>query len=83
MPCRLEKSFQLIEYQFNFGSQTFADDVIVNCDSRYIYVELGIFGNVVFNEETGNLANENAGHLLSSKFCSSDEGGVAGLLSFE
>ncbi|KAF7581374.1 putative integral membrane protein [Clavispora lusitaniae] len=37
--CRLEKSFQLIEYQFNFGNQTFADDVIVNCDSRYIYVE--------------------------------------------
>ena len=67
--CRLEKSFQ-----FNFGNQTFADDVIVNCDLRYIYVELGIFGNVVFNEETGNLANENAGHLLRSKFCSSDEG---------
>ncbi|OVF11395.1 putative glutathione synthetase [Clavispora lusitaniae] len=76
--CRLEKSFQ-----FNLGNQTFADDVIVNCNSRYIYVELGIFGTVVFNEETGEIsANDNAGHLRS-KFCSSDEGGVAGLMSFE
>lgn len=43
-----------------------------------ILSELGIFGTVVFNEETGLiLANDNAGHLLRSKFSSSDEGGVA------
>lgn len=43
-----------------------------------ILSELGIFGTVVFNEDTGAiLANEDAGHLLRSKFSSSDEGGVA------
>ncbi|KAM9899850.1 hypothetical protein OXX69_009321 [Metschnikowia pulcherrima] len=43
-----------------------------------IVSELGIFGNIIFNEDTGEvLSNENAGHLLRSKFSSSDEGGVA------
>lgn len=43
-----------------------------------ILSELGIFGTLVFNEETGEIkSNENAGFLLRSKFSSSDEGGVA------
>lgn len=43
-----------------------------------IVSELGIFGTMVFNEETGEIkSNENAGFLLRSKFSSSDEGGVA------
>lgn len=43
-----------------------------------IISELGIFGTIVFNEETGDvLTNENAGWLLRSKFSSSNEGGVA------
>lgn len=43
-----------------------------------IISELGIFGNVLFNEETGEiLTNENSGWLLRSKFSTSDEGGVA------
>lgn len=43
-----------------------------------IVSELGIFGTIVFNEETGEIkSNENAGFLLRSKFSSSDEGGVA------
>lgn len=43
-----------------------------------IVSELGVFGNVLFNENSGEvLVNENAGFLLRSKFSSSDEGGVA------
>lgn len=43
-----------------------------------ILLELGIFGTILFNEETGEiLENKNAGHLLRSKVSSSDEGGVA------
>ncbi|GEQ72363.1 hypothetical protein JCM33374_g6050 [Metschnikowia sp. JCM 33374] len=43
-----------------------------------IVSELGIFGNIVFDENTGEVfSNENAGFLLRSKFSSSDEGGVA------
>lgn len=43
-----------------------------------IISELGIFGSIVFNEETGEIkANENSGWLLRSKFSSSNEGGVA------
>lgn len=43
-----------------------------------ILLELGIFGTVLFDEETGEVLQcENAGHLLRSKVSSSDEGGVA------
>lgn len=43
-----------------------------------IISELGIFGSILFNEETGEiLSNENSGWLLRSKFSTSDEGGVA------
>lgn len=43
-----------------------------------IISELGIFGTIIFNEDTGEvLTNENAGFLLRSKFSSSNEGGVA------
>lgn len=43
-----------------------------------IISELGIFGTVLFDEESGDIkTNENAGHLLRSKFSTSDEGGVA------
>lgn len=43
-----------------------------------IISELGIFGSVVFNEDTGEIyENSNAGFLLRSKFSNSDEGGVA------
>ncbi|OBA24333.1 glutathione synthase [Metschnikowia bicuspidata var. bicuspidata NRRL YB-4993] len=56
-------------------------NTILRNDELYqedIISELGIFGNVVFNENTGDvLLNENAGFLLRSKFSSSDEGGVA------
>lgn len=45
---------------------------------EHIILELGIFGTILFNEETGEvLSNENAGHLLRSKVSSSNEGGVA------
>lgn len=43
-----------------------------------IISELGVFGTIVFNEETGEIKlNKTAGHLLRSKFSTSDEGGVA------
>lgn len=43
-----------------------------------IISELGIFGTILFNEETGDiLENDNSGWLLRSKFSSSNEGGVA------
>lgn len=43
-----------------------------------ILLELGIFGTILFDEETGEVLHcENAGHLLRSKVSSSDEGGVA------
>lgn len=45
---------------------------------EHIILELGIFGTILFNEDTGEvLSNENAGHLLRSKVSSSNEGGVA------
>lgn len=51
------------------------DNKVYNED---IICELGVFGNILFNEVTGDvLFNDNAGHLLRSKFSSSDEGGVA------
>lgn len=43
-----------------------------------IISELGRFGTIVFNQETGEvLSNKNSGWLLRSKFESSNEGGVA------
>ncbi|KAK6453752.1 glutathione synthetase [Scheffersomyces xylosifermentans] len=43
-----------------------------------IISELGIFGTILFNEDSGKiLTNNNAGWLLRSKFSSSNEGGVA------
>ena len=45
---------------------------------EHIILELGIFGTILFNEDTGEIfGNENAGHLLRSKVSSSNEGGVA------
>lgn len=46
--------------------------------SESILLELGIFGTILFNEDSGQvLSCDNAGHLLRSKVSSSDEGGVA------
>lgn len=43
-----------------------------------IISELGIFGTVVFNEDSGEIYdNSQSGFLLRSKFSNSDEGGVA------
>lgn len=43
-----------------------------------IVSELGVFGTILFDEESGEIkTNEEAGFLLRSKFSSSDEGGVA------
>lgn len=43
-----------------------------------ILSELGIFGTILFNEDSGDIyQNDNAGFLLRSKFSSSNEGGVA------
>lgn len=43
-----------------------------------IISELGVFGTVLFDEDTGDIkTNDTAGHLLRSKFSSSNEGGVA------
>jgi glutathione synthase len=43
-----------------------------------IVSELGRFGTIVFNQETGEvLKNRDSGWLLRSKFNSSNEGGVA------
>ena len=51
------------------------NDEIYNED---IISELGIFGTILFSEETGVvISNKNAGWLLRSKFSSSNEGGVA------
>lgn len=59
---------------------THKNKIIRNSDVYHeeIISELGIFGTVLFDEDTGDIkTNENAGHLLRSKFSSSDEGGVA------
>lgn len=38
--CLVEKSFQQLPYEFNLTLQlSFNDKILVNCDSRYIYVE--------------------------------------------
>lgn len=58
----------------------FKNKIIRNYEvfNEEIISELGIFGSVLFNEETGKiLSNENSGWLLRSKFSTSDEGGVA------
>ncbi|KAI5962662.1 GSH2 [Candida pseudojiufengensis] len=60
--------------------KTFKNKIMRNKDiyNENIISELGIFGNILFNETTGEiLKNENAGWLLRSKFETSDEGGVA------
>lgn len=37
--CKVEKLFQVLRYQLNFDSgNSFSDEILVNCDSRYIYV---------------------------------------------
>lgn len=59
---------------------THKNKIIRNSDVYHedIVSELGIFGTVLFDENSGEIkTNENAGHLLRSKFSSSDEGGVA------
>lgn len=59
---------------------TYKNKIIRNSEVYHeeIISELGIFGTVLFDEDTGEIkTNENAGHLLRSKFSSSDEGGVA------
>lgn len=59
---------------------THKNRIIRNSDVHHeeIVSELGIFGTVLFDEETGDIkTNDNAGHLLRSKFSTSDEGGVA------
>lgn len=46
--------------------------------SESIVSELGVFGTTLWNSETSEiLTNKVAGHLLRSKFSTSDEGGVA------
>ena len=46
--------------------------------SDNIISELGTFGTALFNEDSGEIyENEYAGWLLRSKVSSSDEGGVA------
>lgn len=59
---------------------THSNNILRNSEifEQEIISELGIFGNILFNEDTGEvLFNDNAGFLLRSKFSSSDEGGVA------
>lgn len=59
----------------NFKNKILRNSTVYN---EEIISELGVFGTILFNEETGEiLQNENAGWLLRSKFSSSDEGGVA------
>lgn len=59
----------------NHKNKLIRDGEIFNED---IISELGVFGTILFNEDSGEiLTNENAGWLLRSKFSSSDEGGVA------
>ncbi|KAI5957174.1 GSH2 [Candida jiufengensis] len=60
--------------------KTFKNKIMRNNEiyNENIISELGIFGNILFNESTGEiLENENSGWLLRSKFETSDEGGVA------
>lgn len=46
--------------------------------SEEIVSELGIFGTILYNENTNEIiSNKNSGWLLRSKFSSSNEGGVA------
>lgn len=37
--CLVEKLFQMLEYEFQLPPYSSKDDILVNCDSRYIYVE--------------------------------------------
>ncbi|KAK6203062.1 glutathione synthetase [Scheffersomyces amazonensis] len=59
---------------------TYRNKIIRNNEIYHedIISELGIFGTILFNEETGDIiSNKNAGFLLRSKFSTSNEGGVA------
>jgi glutathione synthase len=58
-----------------FKNKIIRNDEVYN---EEIISELGIFGTILFNEQSGEIiSNENAGWLLRSKFSSSNEGGVA------
>ncbi|CAI5756129.1 unnamed protein product [Candida verbasci] len=60
--------------------QSFQNKILRNGDlyNESIISELGIFGTIIFDENTGDIkSNKNAGWLLRSKFETSDEGGVA------
>lgn len=58
-----------------FKNKVLRNDQVFNED---IISELGIFGTILFNEDSGKIfSNETAGFLLRSKFEASDEGGVA------
>lgn len=60
--------------------QTFQNKILRNGQVYHenIVSELGVFGTIVFDEQTGAIkCNKNAGWLLRSKFETSDEGGVA------
>lgn len=58
-----------------YSNKIIRNDEIYNED---IISELGIFGSIIFNETTGEIKlNFESGHLLRSKFSSSNEGGVA------
>lgn len=37
--CRYEKQFHVLKYNFQIGSKKIVDEMIINCDLRYIYVE--------------------------------------------
>lgn len=41
--CNYEKSFQVLEYTFNSSHGVISDEMLVNCDLRYIYVEKNNF----------------------------------------
>lgn len=36
--CLVEKLFQMLQYEFQLPPYSTGDDILVNCDSRYIYV---------------------------------------------
>ncbi|KAI5952133.1 GSH2 [Candida theae] len=60
--------------------ETYRNKILRNGEIYHenIVSELGVFGTIVFDEQTGSIkTNKNAGWLLRSKFETSDEGGVA------
>ena len=60
--------------------ETFQNKILRNGQIYHenIVSELGVFGTIVFDEQSGAIkSNKNAGWLLRSKFETSDEGGVA------